>query len=93
MSCACFTAVRVAEPRRPSASPVGPGNGQPVVPTTEQIIELQRLLIARKMLTGEADGRLGSATRTAVKQAQLKVGLPADAYPTAELIERLKTVR
>ena len=42
------------------------------------------------MLTGEADGRLGSATRAAVKQAQLKVGLPADAYPTQELIERLR---
>ena len=48
------------------------------------------LLIARRMLTGEADGRLGSATRAAVKQAQLKVGLPADAYPTPELIERLR---
>ena len=79
--------------RLAGAPPVGPGNGQPVVPTTEQIVELQRLMIARKMLTGEADGRLGSATRTAVKQAQLKVGLPADAYPTAELIERLKTAR
>lgn len=79
--------------RLAGAPPVGPGNGQPVVPTTEQIVELQRLMIARKMLTGEADGRLGSATRAAVKQAQLKVGLPADAYPTAELIERLKTAR
>ena len=61
--------------RLAGAPPFGPGNGQPVVPTTEQIQELQRLLIARKMLTGEADGRLGSATRAAVKQAQLKVGL------------------
>ena len=42
---------------------------------------------------GEADGRLGAMTRTAVKQAQLKVGLPADAYPTAQLIERLKAAR
>ena len=49
--------------RLAGAPPVGPGNGQPVVPTTEQIQELQRLLIARQMLTGEADGRLGSATR------------------------------
>lgn len=79
--------------RLAGAPPVGNGNGQPVVPTTEQIMELQHLLIARKMLTGEADGRMGSATRAAVKQAQVKVGLPADAYPTAELIERLKTVR
>ncbi len=76
--------------RLAGAPPVGSGNGQPVVPTTAQVQELQRLLIARRLLTGEADGRLGSATRTAVKQAQIKVGLPADAYPTAELIERLR---
>jgi len=79
---------------RLAGAPVfGPGNGQPVVPTTEQIQQLQTLLIQRKMLTGEADGRLGSATRVAVKQAQQKVGLPADAYPTAELIERLRAGR
>jgi lytic murein transglycosylase len=79
--------------RLAGAPPVGPGNGQPVVPTTQQIQELQQLLIARKMLTGEADGRLGSSTRTAVKQAQIKVGLPADAYPTQELIDRLRAGR
>jgi lytic murein transglycosylase len=77
---------------RLAGAPVfGPGNGTVVVPTTPQIQELQHLLIARRMMTGEADGRLGSATRVAVKQAQQKVGLPADGYPTAELIERLKT--
>ena len=64
-----------------------------MVPTTPQVQELQQLLIARKMLTGEADGRLGSATRVAVKQAQMKVGLPADAYPTQELIDRLRAGR
>src|SRR3954452_532720 len=79
---------------RLAGAPVfGPGNGQPVVPTTPQVQELQQLLIQRRMLTGEADGRLGSATRVAVKQAQQKVGLPADAYPTAELIERLRAGR
>jgi lytic murein transglycosylase len=77
--------------RLAGAPPVGPGNGHPVVPTTAQVQELQRLLIARRLLAGEADGRLGSATRAAVKQAQLKVGLPADAYPTQELIERLRS--
>ncbi len=79
--------------RLAGAPPFGPGNGQPVVPTTPQIQELQQLLIARKLLTGEADGRLGSATRVAVKQAQMKVGLPADAYPTQELIDRLRAGR
>jgi hypothetical protein len=29
-------------------------------------------------------------TRKAVKQAQLKVGLPADSYPTLALIDRLR---
>ncbi len=79
--------------RLAGAPVVGPGNGHPVVPTTAQIQELQRLLIQRGWLKGEADGRLGSSTRVAVKQGQQKVGLPADAYPTQELIERLKTGR
>jgi peptidoglycan hydrolase-like protein with peptidoglycan-binding domain len=29
-------------------------------------------------------------TRAAVKKAQLKVGLPADSYPTPELMQRLR---
>ncbi|MBN8965514.1 MAG: lytic murein transglycosylase [Rhizobiales bacterium] len=85
---AAYFATRLA-----GAPPVGKGNGQPVVPTTAQVQDLQRLLIAQRLLKGEADGRIGAATRAAVKQAQIKVGLPADAYPTAELIERLRTAR
>jgi lytic murein transglycosylase len=85
---AAYFATRLA-----GAPPVGKGNGQPVVPTTAQVQDLQRLLIAQRLLKGEADGRIGAATRAAVKQAQVKVGLPADAYPTAELIERLRTAR
>jgi len=79
--------------RLAGASPVGPGNGTVTVLETPQVQELQRLLIARRFLEGEADGRLGAKTRAAVKQAQLKVGLPADSYPTAELIERLRGSR
>jgi len=85
---AAYFATRLA-----GAPVVSPGNGQPVVPTTEQVMELQRLLIAQRFLTGEVDGRLGAQSRAAVKQAQLKVGLPADAYPTAELIDRLRSRR
>jgi len=36
---------------------------------------------------------MGAATRPAVKKAQLKVGLPADSYPSPELIERLRATR
>src|SRR5581483_10517795 len=71
---------------RLNGAPVmGHGNGPVVVPTAQQVQELQRLLIARRLLTGNADGRLGSMTRAAVKKAQLQVGLPADSYPTPEL--------
>ena len=85
---AAYFATRLA-----GAPQVGPGNGTVTVLTTPQVQELQRLLIARRLLTGTADGRLGSQTRAAVKKAQLNVGLPADSYPTAQLIERLRAGR
>jgi len=54
------------------------------------VMELQRLLIKHGYQgVGEVDGKVGSGTRAAVKQAQIKLGLPADSYPSAELIERL----
>src|SRR5665213_3243670 len=40
--------------------------------STEQMIELQRLLNAQGYDVGEADGKLGAGTRKAVKKAQLK---------------------
>ena len=55
----------------------------------EQVMELQRLLNKHGWNVGDPDGKVGNATRTAVKEAQLKFGLPADSYPTAELLERL----
>ena len=53
-------------------------------------MELQRLLAKHGYDVGEPDGKLGNATRTAVKKAQLKANLPADSWPTAELIARLR---
>ena len=85
---AAYFATRLA-----GAPPVGRGNGTVIVPTADQVRELQRLLIAHRLLTGDADGRLGSMTRAAVKKAQLKVGLPADSYPTLDLTERLRAGR
>jgi lytic murein transglycosylase len=56
----------------------------------QQIMELQRLLTkAGYEGVGEIDGKVGSGTRAAVKKAQMKYGLPADSYPTTELLERL----
>ena len=59
----------------------------------EQVKELQQLLVRRGLEVGEIDGKLGAATRGSVKAAQLKLGLPADSYPTVELIERLRAQR
>ena len=59
----------------------------------EQAKELQHLLVRRGYDVGEVDGKLGAATRAAVKSAQLKFGLPADSYPTPELLERLRGAR
>ncbi|MEJ2374359.1 MAG: lytic murein transglycosylase [Pseudolabrys sp.] len=57
--------------------------------STAQMKELQRLLNERGYDAGKVDGKLGSGTREAVKQAQLKVGLPADSWPTTELLAKL----
>lgn len=39
---------------------------------------------------GAVDGFLGLKTRQAVKAMQLKYNLPADSYPTAELLSRMR---
>jgi lytic murein transglycosylase len=64
------------------------GNGTPVALAYEQAKELQQLL-RRYGYTGEIDGKLGLSTRAAVKAAQMKLGLPADSWPTPELLARL----
>jgi lytic murein transglycosylase len=63
-----------------------------VVLSADQLKELQALLVERGLKQGEIDGKLGAATRAAVKAAQLKLGLPADSYPTLELTERLRAL-
>ncbi|SDE25871.1 lytic murein transglycosylase [Ruegeria marina] len=50
---------------------------------------LQRKLQARGHDVGQIDGILGAGTRTAVQAEQARLGLPADAWPTMELLERL----
>jgi hypothetical protein len=66
--------------------------GSPDIPVlgAEEVKELQQLLVRRGYEVGEVDGKLGAATRGSVKAAQMKLGLPADSYPTPELLERLR---
>jgi membrane-bound lytic murein transglycosylase B len=54
-----------------------------------QIEKLQELLVARGYDPGSVDGVLGSKTRQAIKEFQRTAKLPADGYPTPELLEVL----
>ena len=80
---AAYYATRLA-----GASPMRKGNGAPVALPFEQVKELQQLL-RRYGYGGDIDGKLGLSTRTAVKAAQMRLGLPADSWPTPELLARL----
>ena len=50
---------------------------------------LQKKLAARGYDVGKIDGILGAATRSAVQKEQLRLGLPADAWPTLGLLKAL----
>jgi lytic murein transglycosylase len=67
--------------------------GKALVPVLNatQIAETQTLLNKRGFPAGEADGKLGTGSRSAIRAAQVKFGQPADSYPTIELLERLKS--
>lgn len=58
-----------------------------------ELRELQQLLVKRGFNVGKVDGILGQLSRTAVKAMQVKFGLPADSWPTAELLAALKSGR
>ena len=55
----------------------------------DQMKRLQKKLAARGYDVGKIDGILGSGTRAAVQDMQSKLGLPADAWPTAALLNKL----
>lgn len=54
-----------------------------------QMKRLQDKLAQRGYDVGEIDGILGAGTRAAVQDAQKNLGLPADAWPTQDLLGRL----
>jgi peptidoglycan hydrolase-like protein with peptidoglycan-binding domain len=55
-----------------------------------EVKELQGLLVRAGYDVGAVDGFSGLKTRQAVKAVQVKYGLPADSYPTAELLTRMR---
>lgn len=68
---------------------------KPAVPVAQlpfnDLKEMQQLLAKRGYNVGKIDGIMGQQSRIAVKAMQMKYGLPADSWPTAELLARLRT--
>lgn len=56
----------------------------------EQIVELQTLLNGLGYDSGNPDGLFGSGTRRAVRNYQAAQNLPADGFPTAALLTRVR---
>jgi lytic murein transglycosylase len=84
---AAYFATRLA-----GAPPVNKGNGKVAPFGAKEVFELQKLLAEQGYEVGKIDGILGTATRDAVKDVQLKLGLPADSYPTPELLAKLRAM-
>jgi len=74
--------------RLEGAKPYAAGNPDPAL-SPDQMKALQQKLAARGYEVGKIDGILGAATRAAVQQEQVRLGLPADAWPTAALLAAL----
>ena len=51
---------------------------------------MQTILNDRGFPAGTADGQMGPATRQALRAWQRSVGLPADGYPTPDLLAKLR---
>jgi lytic murein transglycosylase len=61
--------------------------------TFDETRELQQILQRRGYDVGRIDGVLGLKSRSAVRDVQMKLGLPADSWPTAELMQRIRSGR
>ena len=81
---AAYLATRIA-----GAPPLKRGAAPPALAFND-VKTLQSLLLRAGYDVGTVDGFLGLKTRQAVKAMQVKYGLPADSYPTAELLARMR---
>jgi lytic murein transglycosylase len=61
--------------------------------TRSQVLALQTTLNQRGFASGTPDGMMGPATRGGIRGYQRSVGLPADGYPSVELLQRLQEPR
>lgn len=80
-----YLATRIAG-AAPMRRPAGPVAQLPF----NELKQLQQLLVQAGFNVGKVDGVLGQQSRAAVKAMQIKYGLPADSWPTAELLARMR---
>ena len=80
-----YLATRIAG-AAPMQHPIGPVAQLPF----NELRELQQLLVRAGFNVGKVDGVMGQQSRSAVKAMQIKYGLPADSWPTAELLARMR---
>jgi lytic murein transglycosylase len=81
---AAYLATRIA-----GAPPLHRGNPPPAL-GFDDVKAIQTMLVRAGYDVGTVDGFLGLKTRQAVKAMQQKYGLPADSYPTTELLARMR---
>ena len=74
--------------RLEGAPPYDAGQPDPAL-SGDDMVALQKKLAARGHEVGKIDGILGAATRSAVQKEQVRLGLPADAWPTRDLLGAL----
>jgi lytic murein transglycosylase len=74
--------------RLEGAAVFDPGNPEPGL-DSDAMKRLQEKLAAAGHDVGAVDGILGAGTRAAVRTEQMRLGLPADGWPTAALLSRL----
>ena len=70
------------------AEPYAAGNPDPAL-DPDQMTALQEKLAALGHDVGKIDGILGAGTRGAVQKEQVRLGLPADGWPTRDLLDAL----
>jgi len=84
---AAYLATRIA-----GAPPLHRGSPPPAL-SFNDVKTMQGLLARAGYDVGAIDGFMGLKTRQAVKAMQVKYAMPADSYPTAELLARLRGPR
>jgi lytic murein transglycosylase len=81
---AAYLATRIA-----GAPKVGQGRGIVRPLSYQEVVSMQNVLSQKGYDVGKADGKIGAGTRAAVRAEQMKMGMPADSYPTPEFLAKL----